>query len=163
MLKLSTDGPAPTPSPVRIVQSDYLALLCVIGPVVGWCLWLAFDYFGLSLNRRGRTLDAGTSPIFLYLACGFTALCLPLLYWRVASFLNTFRNGVQVIGRVLSVDFYKDRGTVVYAFEHENREHKISRGIHKSARTRALKDGQAVVVVLDPENPQGALLRDLFV
>ena len=57
------------PSLVRIIQSDYLALLSVVVPVVMWVLYLAGEYFGFLPGFRGREPNPGArAPFFLYLA-----------------------------------------------------------------------------------------------
>ncbi|MGE0707942.1 MAG: DUF3592 domain-containing protein [Planctomycetota bacterium] len=153
-----------SPSVLRILQADYLSGLCVIAPLVGWGLFVAVEVLGLSPGRRGAaSAGAPRGHVLLYVALVATAVCVPLLLARLRSFFATFRAGVEVTGRVLSVSFYRDRGTIEFAFEHEGREHAVSRGVHKTARTAALEAGDEVAVLLDPRAPQAALIRDLFV
>jgi hypothetical protein len=146
----------PSPSVLRIVQQDYASLLCVLGPVVFWGLFVAVDVLGL-----GRRPDA--KPFFRYAAPAVTAVALPLLVVRVRRFARLFRDGVEVSGRVTACAFERDRGRVEFTFEHDGKSYAGGAALHRTARTAALAPGQELVVLFDPAAPESALLRDLYV
>jgi hypothetical protein len=145
----------PTPSVLRIVQQDYVALLCVLVPVVAWGLYVGVDVLGY--GRR-----PGAAPFFLYVAPVATAVGLLALARRVRGFARLFREGVEVEGQVTKVWFIKDRGRVELRWSQGGVVRESWRAIHRTARTEALREGQTVVLLVDPARPDVALLRDLY-
>lgn len=153
--------PRPTPALPRIVQQDYVALLSVLGPAALWFLYLTVDVLGFA--RRPPPPGAEATPFFLYVAPVATVLGLAGLVARVRGVRRLFREGLEVEGRITAVQFMKDRGRVDFVYVHAGQEHASWRALHRTERTEALRQGQAVVVLVDPARPTSALLRDLYV
>ncbi len=148
--------PRPQPSIKSILQADYGAMLCALGPLVFWGIAMGMAVVN-SLDGKAQDLT------MVVIASVGTAVCGPFLVIRLRSIFAIFRDGVEVDGVVTSVEFYRDRGTVEFTFPWEGEVWSVSRAIHKTDRTTALKKTQAVVVLVDPTNPKNAHLRDLFV
>lgn len=148
----------PAPSVLRIVQQDYAALLCVLVPVVAWGLFVVVDVLGY-----GRRPGPAGFPFFLWSAPIVTALGLVLLALRVRGFSRLFREGIELQGTITKVWFIKDRGRVEFRWDQAGVPRESWRAIHRTARTLALREGQPVVLLVDPARPDVALLRDLYV
>jgi hypothetical protein len=84
------------PSIVRIIQSDYLALLGVIVPLVSLIMYVCVAYFGYFPGLRGRDPIQGTegAPLFLYMFIFGLVAGLPLAFWRIRSIQQMFANSV---------------------------------------------------------------------
>jgi len=152
------------PALIRIVQSDYIALLGVLLPLVFLAMYIAIAYFGYFPGLRGRDPIQGTegAPLFLY---GFIITLLigvPVVIWRFKSIQNAFLNGMEVAGKIESISFFRDRGNVVYSYEYQGKSYSGGNAIMKTARTRALAPGMEIILVVYKNDPQRALIRDLY-
>jgi hypothetical protein len=150
------------PSALGVMETDYPSVLCIVAPLVGLGLWLLIDVAGVSLSRRGTDVGPGAGSFFLRLGGVAFAVCVPLLAWRVRGLMTLLREGTQTPGRVTGVDFFKDRGSVTFAYTHEGQDYEATRSLSQNSRTRLLEVDQPVTVVVDPENPARALIRDLY-
>jgi len=146
----------PKASPIRIIQSDAIAVLGIIWPLVGFLMY-AVAALGILPNLR-----AGTS-IFLYVGIAGALIGLPIAFWRIRTIMDRFSKGVEVVGQITGIGFYRDRGRVEYAYTHLGQTYSGGHGIMKTGRTEMLRVGGQVVLLVDPNNPRSALIRDLYV
>src|SRR5687767_6816879 len=112
----------PKASVVRIIQSDYLALLGVLVPVVSLIMYICVAYFGYFPGFRGRDPIQGTegAPLFFYMLIVGLVVGLPLAFWRIRAIQQMFEKSVEVVGQVTNVSFYRDRGRVEYSYTYQN-------------------------------------------
>jgi hypothetical protein len=85
-----------------------------------------------------------------------------VLAWRVGLLWRAFRNGTQVRGKILSVYLRRDRGRVEYTYIFDNQEFKSGAAVHRTKQTKALKQGDRVILMVDRANPKRAFIRDLY-
>jgi len=158
------DGETHQPSLLGIIQLDTVALLALLFPLVIWGIYIATTYFGFFPGLGGRDpLTGADAPLFLYLGLIATVVGIPLLLWRVRSFQSMFRRGIQVRGRITDVSFYRDRGRVEYSYTYEGQTYAGGNAVQKTGRSEALQPGGEVTLLVDPEKPQRAVIRDLYV
>ena len=152
------------PSIVRIVQSDYLALLGILLPVVSLIMYIAVAYFGYFPGFRGHDPIQGSegAPLFLNLFVGGLLIGVPLAIWRIHSIQQLFAKSVEVSGQVTALEFYKDRGRVEYTYAYQGQSYSGGNGIMKTGKTQALRPGTQVVLLVNPDEPKRALIRDLY-
>jgi hypothetical protein len=135
-----------TPSIIQIIWTDYFAFISALLPVCIWALvliiWKAQVYFVIG-------------------ALG-TLVVLGLLTWRVLLFRMVFRDGKSVLGRVCSAYLIRDRGRVEYTYSYQGKFYKSGVSIHRNGRTKALKEGQPLTLVVDQRNPGRAFIRSLY-
>jgi hypothetical protein len=153
------------PSIVRIIQSDFLALLGVIVPLVSLIMYVCVAYFGYFPGLRGRDPIQGTegAPLFLYMFIFGLVAGLPLAFWRIRSIQQMFANSVEVVGQITNISFYKDRGRVEYTYTYQNQNYSAGSAIMKTGKTRQLSSGSQVVLLVNPNEPKRALIRDLYI
>jgi hypothetical protein len=152
------------PPVLRIVQSDYIALLAVLAPVVAWGMYIATAYFGFFPGLRGDDpLTGADAPFFLYAGVAVTLIAIPLLTVRVRSFQSLFRRGVELPGRITDISFYRDRGRIEYTYSYQGQTYQGANAIQKTGRAQALQPGAEVTLLVDPDKPDRALIRDLYV
>jgi hypothetical protein len=153
------------PSLVRMIQSDYLVLLGILIPVVSLIMYIAVAYFGYFPGLRGHDPIQGSegAPLFLYLFLGGLVIGVPLAIWRIRTIQQLFSIGVEVTAVIKDIYFQKDRGAVQYAYTYQGQEFLGASSIMKTKQTQKLSPGNEVVLLINPEQPKRALIRDLYI
>jgi hypothetical protein len=153
------------PSIVRIIQSDFLALLGVIVPVVLLIMYICVAYFGYFPGLRGHDPIQGTegAPVLLYMFIFGLVVGLPLAFWRIRSIQQLFAKSVEINGQVTNISFIKDRGRVEYSYTYQNQKYSGGSAIMKTGKTQKLSSGSQVVLLVNPDQPKRALIRELYV
>jgi|SRR6185369_4606280 len=148
------------PTAFQILKTDYLAFLAILFPVIGAVLYTATGVFGLHLIRHGT--DVTDAPLFLRMTLVSTAIGVPLLLWRVTSMQRLFTRAVEVPGTILSANFFRGRGRIEFSYFVQGEEYKGGIAVHENVAVLRLVSRDEVTVVVDPQNPRKAFLRDLF-
>jgi hypothetical protein len=153
------------PSIFRIIQSDYLALLGIILPAVSLIMYIAVAYFGYFPGFRGRDPIQGTdgAPLFFNLFIIGLVIGIPLAIWRIRSIQQLFVKSVEVVGQITDIAFYRDRGRVDYSYTYQDKQYLGGSAIMKTGKTQQLRSGNQVVLLVNPDNPKNALIRDLYI
>jgi hypothetical protein len=149
--------PNHSPSFFSIVQADYVALLSFLFPIAMWGLFIFNRYIASGPDR------ADAASFFLRLAIAATVIGIPLLIWRIRTFQAHFARGVEVAGKVTGIGFRRDRGRIEYAYSYQGQTYHGANAIHKISKTRYLKPGDEVALLVDPDNPKRAFVRDIYI
>jgi hypothetical protein len=139
------------PSLFRIARTDYLASLTVLAPVVVWGMAVIFPLLGQT--------DAA---FYVSLASAVTVVALPVLLWRTSVVSNTLTNGIDVAGVISSAGFFRGRGRISYIYSYQGEKLQSSNAVQQNKQASALTVGSSVTVVLDPNNPKRAFIRDIY-
>ena len=134
----------------RALDNDFNLTVSFVVPLVLWAVYL------LSL------MIAGGSPFLLVLAIVVTLLSPLALVLRLRQMRALFEQGEEVPGELVKVFFFQDRGRIDYLYTVAEKKYNGSIAIHKNILTQAFEVGQKVVIVVDKENPERALLFDLY-
>jgi hypothetical protein len=153
------------PSVIRMIQSDYMVLLGVLLPVVSLVLYVSVAYFGFFPGFRGHDPIQGTdgAPLFFYLFLAGLVIGLPLAYWRIRSVQGLFSRSVEVSGQITNVSFFRDRGRIDYEYVYQGQKCSGGTAVMKNGQTQSMRPGIAIVLLVDPDQPKRALIRDLYV
>lgn len=152
------------PSVTRIILSDFTTALAMLIILVPWIMYIATAYFGFFPSLRGRDpLTGSDAPFFQNLGIIATLIGIPLLVWRVRSFQALFARGVEVPGRITNVWFHRDRGRIEYEYTYQDKKYSSGNAVMKSGRTNKFRNGDELVLIVDPENPKRALIRELYI
>ena len=152
------------PSPFRVIRTDYAAMLALLFPVVIWGMYVATAFFGFFPGLRGREpLTASDAPFFLYFSVIVTLLGIPLLIWRIHVIRAIFIRGIEVPGKIMSAHFPGSRGRLEYAYIFRGQTYRSGHAFQKTKQIRGLQPGDDVTLVVDPNNPGKALIRDICV
>jgi hypothetical protein len=136
---------------IRIIDSDYTAALALMAPFIIWLLfWLLSIIHIVDLQ------------IPRYLAFALTIASLLLVAWRCWVINQIFTNGVETPGEVKHIWFYRDRGRLMFTFKWEGKDIQTNSTIPKNEYTETLGEGQPIMLVVDPNQPQRAYVRDLY-
>jgi hypothetical protein len=85
------------------------------------------------------------------------------MVWLQLRMLHAyFKRGIEVPGELVRVYLHQDRGRVDYTFTLEDQKYSGSAAIHKNALTSDFTVGKAVTVIVDPDQPEKAMLAELY-
>jgi len=139
------------PSLFRVVSTDYASFLSVLFPLV-------FGGFSLYFYFTGN--DA--LQLFLPLAIVVTVIGVPVLVQRYRTISSVFAEGVQTQGVVTGIGFFRGRGVVKYSYTFQGEKQASDNAINRNGRTRKLRVGQKVTVIVDRNNPKRAFIREIY-
>jgi hypothetical protein len=144
---------------LRILWTDYPAFYASLVPLVAWIVYLAWtpDWRG-----NGPMITPGARPFFLIMAILATCGSLSVLVWRVRLLVKTFRYGAQVRGKISKVELKRDHGRVEYTYIFDHQEYFSGTDVHRNARTKVLRVGDQVMLVVDRQKPSRAFIRHLY-
>ena len=138
----------PRPSLFRIAITDYPTFLAWLSPVI---LWAGYVFS-----------KPGTDSSLFYIAIAVTVVAIPVIIWRILYFLKIFEVGEEAAAEILGVSYYRSRGRVDFSYNYKGSEYTSGNLLLVGGRVRELAAGQEVVVIVDPENPKKAVIREMF-
>lgn len=138
---------------LQVMLTDYGAMVSAIGIFALWG-FLAFDV----VSNSGR--PGGT---WLYIVIALTPICLGVIFWRLGHIRSLFENGREVQGSLTQVSFFRDRGRITYIYSINGERYQSSSMVSRSRRTAKLGPGQDVLLLVDPDKPKSAIIRELYV
>lgn len=147
------------PAIQRIVWTDYTAFFASSLPVAFWVIVLAWvpDWRG-----TGPVASPAAAPVLVMGAILTTLGAILVTAWRVAWFWSLFRSGKIVPGKIESVNFRRDRGRVEYIYAFHNQSFQARAALHRTLKTRKIKPGDHVTLLVDPQHPGRSFIRDLY-
>ena len=136
----------------RVISTDYPSFLCVLFPIVfgGFSAYFFFT--------RNDALQ-----LFLLLAIGSLVLGIPYLVQRYRTISSVFADGIATQATITNLFFFRGRGRVEYSYTIQGNKQTSSNAINKNGRTRSLKVGQIVNVIVDRNDPKLAFIRELYI
>ena len=140
-----------SPSTLRIIQIDYLSSISVIFPIVAWGLVVV-----------ARFLDPNAVSFFIRFAPVITVLGLIVLIWRLQDIRSLFMKGNEVPGVITKIGFFRGRGRVTYVYTYQGKKYESSNAIQATKFTKSLSQGQNVTIMVDPDKPKHAFIRELY-
>jgi hypothetical protein len=136
------------PSLFRILVIDYISFMSFLVPLVAW-----FVYF-----LAGPHPD---STVLIASIC-LTGAAVPLFLWRVYYFLRMFDAGVQTPAIIQKFLYTKSRGRIEYTYNYQGEEYYGHDNVYRYTGVREIALGLQVTALVDPNNPQKAVIKDLF-
>lgn len=151
------------PSLVSIIQSDYAAFMAVLAPAIFVSISLAVAFL---INLPDRTPGAAgvyyPPDLLVFGALAAVLAGAAVLIWRVWTIRRVFSHGVEGSGTLIRVALTKDRGQLAFQYEHAGQTYESGCSVHRSRRTRGLKKGAVVGLVVDASDPRRAVLTELY-
>lgn len=140
-----------SPSLLRIVQIDYWSCLTGLLAVVFW----GFYAWDVLVKKSAPTF-------FLTPVLVATGLAVIVIVTRAAALYNLYAVGVETRGTVESAGFFRDRGRIHLLYDYQGGRYLSRMLVMKTKRTTAFEAGQPVTLLVDPNHPKRAVVRDLF-
>ena len=139
------------PSLFRVISTDYSSFLSVLFPIV-------FGGFSVYFFIAGNN----ALQLFLFLAIGAIVLGVPYLVQRYRNISSVFADGIEAQGTVTNIFFFRGRGRAEYSYIVQGKKQTSSNAVNKNSRTRSLKVGQTVTVVVDRNDPKLAFIKEIY-
>lgn len=151
------------PSIFTILWTDYIAFLAILLPIMAWIIYVFWAGFGTPINPGNITSQVvqGNERLF-YIALAVTFLALPVITWRFMLIRKVLNIGQETKGKMESVYFYRDRGRAKYSYNFQGQSYTCSTTLHRTQKTKTLQPGDQVILMVDPESPKRAFIRDLY-
>lgn len=144
----------------KILWTDYPAFIYTSLAVVAWVVYLAWTP---AWRKDGPIIQPELAPYALAIALIFSFLCICIVFYRFHAIKSVFEKGIEVRGKITEIKMPRDRGKVNYSFFYNSKEFSSHAILHRNKQTLALKQGDRVTLVIDPEQPIHAFIRDLFI
>jgi hypothetical protein len=148
----------------RILKNDYPSLLMLIFIGVMWLLAIGGGVLGFLPKRRGGgaiEVDSTMMIVMIVIAAVVTILFGWLASKRIGDIKRIVNTGPEVMGRIQSIGFIKDRGRVEYDYEYDGKSYHAGNAIWKNRETKKLQDGDEIALIVDPDNPSRAFIASL--
>jgi hypothetical protein len=148
---------------VRILRSDAAAATGAAVLALVWVLLVV----AMALGRVPTDLSEFLSfsredpwPLVLTVAgtLGGGLTC----WWRVARIRKVFARGVVIQGRVEAAHFHRGRGRLYYEYWVEGHRHNSWAPLRGTREARGFEPGDEVDLVVLPDDPRQAYIRDLY-
>ena len=140
------------PSIFKIIWVDTWAFPAAIFAIIGPGIFIYQAFFA---ENPTNDLPWTTLVIFVLSSVGLAI--------RILSILSVFNNGLEVKAIVSEVGFNRDRGFIKYAYTHEGNTMIGKSAVMRTKATSSYQVGQEINVLVNRENPQKTLIKDLFV
>jgi Protein of unknown function (DUF3592) len=143
----------------QILWTDYPAFYASLVPLAAWIVYLAWapDWRG-----DGPIIRPEARSFFLTLVILASVGGLIVLAYRLWLISSTFRKGVQLRGKISKIELRRDHGRIEYVYIFDQKEYFSSTSVHRNAKTKELKAGTPVTLVVDQSKPSRAFIRDLY-
>lgn len=142
----------------QVVTADYpieiAALFILALPVL--------YFFALIDPNETRRLQPGEEILFFKFAFVIIATGAVRALWKLRTVKLVFDQGIETIGTVTDLSGYKFT-SITFAYTYHGREYETVNRVVLTSRTKPLKIGGQVVVVVRTTKPQQALIRNLYI
>ena len=139
-----------SPTLWRILTTDYLSFLLLIIPPIYFILGVILSFQDPAVIK------------FIPYDVLIIAVLGPIIFWRYRFIQGTFEDGMQTPGIIQDLDFFRDRGRIVYRYTYNGEEYVSANAIMKTRITKNLQIGQKVTVFCDREKPKKAFIYEIY-
>jgi hypothetical protein len=148
----------------KIVITDYYSLVAFTIPVVFWTFYIVITLLGYFPNfGRVESLDRSDASFFLFLAIVLTPPTFFFLLLRIRAIRHLLQEGQEIKGEIIHKSFYRRRGRIEYTYHYKGELYYNGNALMQTPAIKYLKEGDKVVLLVDPKNPQRALIRVLYI
>ncbi len=142
------------PSLIKILTIDYVAFIAFLFPIVLWGFYIV-----LTILQKVKIPEFVLPATF----AAITVVAIGILVWRVQVVNAVFNDGSEIPATISNVFFFRDRGRVDYVYTYQGQKYISGNAVHKVKQTESLYIGQQVILMVDPNNPKRAFIRDLYI
>lgn len=149
----------------KILINDYISFLAWLFPIIIFGMSLFIEIFGFFPDlKRGRP-PLGTESIPFMVQFGLIALVIGfiVIIIRVLIIKSYFDKGIEVNGKVTKIWIWRrDRGRIYFTFQYKDLEWDNSVVVHFNKMTKSFLPHKPIKVLINPEDPTKAIIKDIF-
>ena len=145
----------------RIISSDKTTSASVLFVILFWALYLIFCYTGYIPLRSGfAQFTGGTFEKQTELGLFITFLGVLFFVRRIYFFHTLYKRGLEVSGIITDIAGYR----VIYEYMFQNKKYSSGNSIAGSdlLKKRNYHKGYGVILLVDPEKPKNAVIKDIY-
>jgi len=154
----------------RILKYDYSAgimtWILIVVPFVFAIFGFLFIYMASQrhLQKDLAGMKEEMSAVGIAVIILIFLATIPLLFWRIRSLKKIVEEGTLTWGIITSIYFShrKGRGCVEYRYKYQTRTATSRNYVWQKAGVKEWRQGQEVLVAVDPANPTRALIASLY-
>lgn len=147
------------PSILKIVRTDYTALVALVLPIIGWLFYLVTSLLGLQPENAAAS---GNIQLSLAIVGIITAVGLVVLVRRILLIRRVFAQGVTISGKITAVAFTGSRGQVSYRYKLQRKKYEGNSTFFKTKGLETLKPNDKVTLIVDENTPTQAFVRSFY-
>lgn len=152
------------PSILKIIKNDLFAAISAAFPVIAWVLYLALWFFKEIPTRSGTPLTFAEDGATIMNYCLIlTILGILIVIYRIRAITLYFSSGIECVGTVQNVYFFKGRGKITCTYKIDNTPYTEKTRVNKTKETKALSPGQSVTLLGMKNQPIKFIIKDLFI
>ena len=137
----------------KIITVDYSSFLSCLYPVLIWGVYITLIALGVIKT------NIFSLPIIFGV---ITIVALFILIWRIQVFRAIFNDGVETTATINFVVFFRGTGRVEYTYTYQGQKYENSNAVIMDEQTLVLKVGEQIILIVDRNNPNRAVIRDLY-
>jgi hypothetical protein len=140
----------------RVISADYNSNLAIASSILMWASYIFF--YLLQFEQQGFLWKWRIASIFV------STIAVIFLAWRRHFFYSIYVRGVEVIACIYLADAFKTGGSrIEYKYEYQGEKYWRGNALtHSSFFKYNFHSGDEVVLMIDPENPKRAVIRDIY-
>ncbi|WP_292471339.1 DUF3592 domain-containing protein [Methanolobus sp.] len=148
----------------RIFSNDYNSDLATSLTILSWFFYIFAILFGHLPSRQGLLVITELHLQYLLkIAIFITAFAIISLFRRLLFFHTLYKRGVEVTGNIYTILDCDFRHRVEYKYQYQNVDYWRGNALTRSTYNRSnFKNGDEVILVVDPQNPKWAVIRDIY-
>ncbi|MEK6221492.1 MAG: hypothetical protein N2D54_04525, partial [Chloroflexota bacterium] len=133
------------------IFTDYFALLGSFIPT----MLVIFSSYDIYQDRELTNFN-------LYFLSAVVFVGALILISRITIIGRVFEDGMDETATISAAGFFRGRGTLKYAYTFQGEKYTSSNQMLSTKRTKAVKVGQALIVMVDATKPKRAFIKDLY-
>jgi predicted small secreted protein len=144
-----------TPSALKIIRTDFVLV------IITTIILLTAPLYLVVITAILGTL---TSESLLYIGGGLFAdvAAVILIATKVKVIKSTFQKAEEIKGTIINIEPRRFNVQIEYEYTYRNEKYTGYDNISKSDKTKYYQKGDAVILVINPEKPNKAIIRDAY-
>jgi hypothetical protein len=147
----------------RIILTDHCTCFAISAIIIFWIIYIATIQFGYfpDIRYAREPLTETAAPFFYNMGVVATLTGIPMIGWRIRFFQTLYRRGVEVNGHIY-LEYVLSTKRVEYKYTYQGIDYWRGNALADSKYQNYYNDGDEVILLIDPQNPKRAIIKDLY-
>jgi len=148
----------------KAIKNDMFMLFPLIGFVIFLLVGLESYFLGYMFTKR-QGLFVLDNSLRLTIGLIFTSVAIILLvlfFFRLKLINSYFINGHQLIGKIIKIEYFKDRGYIHYEYKVLGKNYKGKVFIHQTKETMQYKTNDEVNILVNVNKNSRSIIKTMY-